>query len=525
MKTKYYILLITLFCGHFSISSQYTYWTYDGSDLQNTNDIISVVGKLRDTTFQTIGGVSMNGVRGYTATHSIATGQLISSQYSDHGTFSFFGASGDSYLSWHFMPDGGFVTVRAIITENGDQPVYIRFAPNMDTLWVNQPTTWVDPFGQSGQNLPVFMLPLWNGQLLSVTFTRVSPLLNFFRFLTHDPETGVILTDHLWNRQDVDFDNTIYGAGITGAIQTDEDSIFAWGRYSRYALPNDRNEPLIAKFDLNGNMGNHKLLDLDDPNTAIDIASLAVLNADTIEFFYSDGIQGPEGFNYTPFTAQLKVKRLYKETLEEFDEIVIPLASMDNLWLTGASFSKVIRTQDGGFLAAIEYRLEGNNIYTYLIKLDSNFSVEWNRMTLSEITGGWVRGVLLECSDRSIINGGGLLESLQSNYSDYFIKLDACGYTVPSDCPEFVSVADGEIVKEGFRLWPNPGTGAVNAIVPTGATRLQVVDAAGREVYSDPLYYPRQTWHLEHLPVGVYTFIVHSEKGQRFAQRWAKTSE
>jgi hypothetical protein len=523
MNRAYFILCINMLFFFGELCSQYNYWVYDGHSPLNTHSFGSVVGVLQDTTFRTYGYYVDSGTHGYSGVHSIATGQKVDSMISSHITYGYLAGSGDLRLSWHSLPDGGFLTVRAIPTDNSDQPMYIRFDTNLDTLWVNLPSEWEDPYGPSGQNLPIFMLPLWSGEFLSVTFTRVSPSLNFMRFLTHDTETGAILTDHLWNREDVDFDNTISGTGIVGAIQTDVDSVFAWGSYDRDSFPELRFEPFIAKFDFYGNMGNYKLLDLGDAGSAIDIASLATVDADTINFFYTDGILDSEGFNFTPFTAQLKVKRLIKNTLEEFEEITIPWSGLENLWVDVAGVEKVTRTEDDGYLISAGYREDLFYASVYLLKLNENFEVEWERLIRSGVDGFFTSSMLHECMDRSIIFGGGLQTSSNSSYaSDYFIKLDACGYMVPSDCPEFVSVADGEIRQEGFRLWPNPGTGAVDAIVPFNARRLQVVDASGRCVYTEDLYYPRQTWQLTHLPNGVYTFIVHTEDGRKHHQRWVK---
>ena len=509
-----------------SSSSQYTYWTYNGEGVNPFGYVISIKGFLEDSTFRMIGARFEDGQRAYEAVHSSTSGVLVSSKSSDYRDFAFLGASGYSPSSFFKLPDNGYLIVRSVLVNGYGYPKYLRFDANLDTVWVREPVTFEDPFGPSFQNGPLFMTPLENGRYFSLTSTRVTNSGRYLRFLQHDVETGDIVADHLWDVDEVNFDGSIYGTSLFNGVQFAPDSLLAWGNYSRYVLSDDPLQTFIANFDLEGNLGHYRLMDIDAAVPSKDLEAVGLLQDGVFNYFFPNGVGiSPESSSVGfPLEVELRVQRFDPSTLEVLEDIHIPFPPVDNLWLYSAGFSQVIATDDGGYLGnfiVIDESIDGNSD-TYLIKLNENMELEWYRPLLLDIHR-WTSTVLLEDSDRSIIVGGGVVETIiGSTQYDYFIKLDACGYMVPSDCPEFVSVADGEIRREGFRLWPNPGTGAVDAIVPFNARQLQVVDASGRCVYTEDLYYPRQTWQLTHLPNGVYTFIVHTEDGRKHHQRWVK---
>lgn len=375
----------------------------------------------------------------------------------------------------------------------------------------------------------MFMTPLSNGRYLSLTSTRVTNAGRYFRFLQHNIVTGDIVADHLWDLDEVNFDGSIYGTGAYDGVQFATDSMLIWGTYLREVDSFNPTQTFIANYDLQGNLGEYRLMDIDADTASKDITGVGLLEDGVFSYFFSNGKAISED-NWPipfPFIVELRIRRFDPSSLNIIEDVHVPFPPIDSVWLYTAGFVQVLKTADGGYLSTVAVKDEDiqGNIDTYLLKLNESLEVEWYRPLLLDVND-WISTVLLEGTDRSIIVGGGMLETaIGSIQHDYFIKLDACGYTVPSDCPEFVSVADGEIVKEGFRLWPNPGTGTVDAIVPANAKRLRVVDTFSRQVFTEALYYPRQTWYLERLPVGVYTFIVYVQDGQKYHQPWVKSSD
>jgi hypothetical protein len=103
----------------------------------------------------------------------------------------------------------------------------------------------------------------------------------------------------------------------------------------------------------------------------------------------------------------------------------------------------------------------------------------------------------------------------------WLLKLDACGYEEPSDCPPVVSVSNTTEVP-GFDTWPNPFRNNLKAKLPANAKRVQWLDATGRLVHSENVYYPNQEWNLRHLPIGLYHMQVLLEDGGVISQKVMK---
>jgi hypothetical protein len=516
-----FFLMAGLLLTTVTMNSQYTYWTYNGEGVNPFGYVTSMKGIVEDTTFRTFGARAENGQRAYEAIHSVNTGNLLSFKSSQYADNAYLGASGFTPLSYHYLADGGYLVARSIVNSFGLGSLkYIRFDSNLDTLWVSQPETYNDPFGESTDNTPLFITPLSDGRYASVLFTRVGNP-RYLRFLTHDIETGAILSDHLWDPEEVDADGTITSMAPYGGIQLEDDSLLLWGRYNKDQLPGDRTQVFLAKFSVDGNLGSYNLTQFDDPTPAFDSNGVIIPRDDELLLFYLDGQAIFENTFTYPNQSVFKVDRYSKSDLQLINGVFVTTPEFNDQWLMAASIIECLPSSDGGFIVTSLACPENFNCDYFVLKLNSNFELEW-KTTLLTNNDSWV-SMILECPDRDIIVGGGRLEfPVNDVQRDHFIKLDACGYMVPSDCPEFVSVADGEIRQEGFRLWPNPGTGAVDAIVPFNARQLQVVEASGRCVYTEDLYYPRQTWQLTHLPNGVYTFIVHTEDGGKHHQRWVK---
>lgn len=102
----------------------------------------------------------------------------------------------------------------------------------------------------------------------------------------------------------------------------------------------------------------------------------------------------------------------------------------------------------------------------------------------------------------------------------WLLKIDACGYEQPSGCPPTVGVAEQQQPK--MQIWPNPFTSTFNAILPNDAKKISIIDATGRIVFEENVFYPNQTWNLSSLSVGVYVMSVQMENGMTLSERIVK---
>jgi hypothetical protein len=103
----------------------------------------------------------------------------------------------------------------------------------------------------------------------------------------------------------------------------------------------------------------------------------------------------------------------------------------------------------------------------------------------------------------------------------WLLKLDACGYEEPSDCPPVVGVSNSAEVPN-FNAWPNPFHSHLKAQLPANANRVDWIDATGRLVHSENVYYPYQEWNLTTLPIGVYHMQVVLEDGGVLSKKVVK---
>ena len=510
------VFVIVFACLSLTVSGQYTYWTYDGAEAFPEANMFVYRGFVEDSVFRVIGSLANSGMRGYQGTFKLSDGSRITGETSEYFDYCYPAAGGFLPQSFIPMSDGGYITMRNEVLPSGwDWPRYIRFDANLDTLWVKINLPFNDLDGPSIANTAVFIAPIDDDRFLSVCFVPGQE----YRFTTHSVHTGEVLTNGLWDRFEISTEEEEYIGSIQGGVLTEDDSVFVWGGYYHY-VPDIRYQLFYAKFDLLGNLGSYYLSDPEETDLVRDTEGEALLEADVLTFFYSNGI-ATQGLLMDPYTCQLKARRLHSSNLSLIEEVHIPFPPVDGVTLYNFGLLNIEPTLDEGYLASAYIRLSYDTWVYYAMKITEGLELDWYTELLPESGSDFGALIVNECSDRSIIVGGYSRPPF-SLPREYYIKLDACGYMVPSDCPEFVSVADGEIRQQGFRLWPNPGTGAVDAIVPFNARQLQVVDASGRCVYTEDLYYPRQTWQLTHLPNGVYTFIVHTEDGRKHHQRWVK---
>ena len=103
----------------------------------------------------------------------------------------------------------------------------------------------------------------------------------------------------------------------------------------------------------------------------------------------------------------------------------------------------------------------------------------------------------------------------------WLLKLDACGYEEPSDCPPVVSVGNGKEIP-GFNVWPNPFRSQLKAQLPANTKRVDWLDATGRLVHTERVFYPYQEWNLSALPIGIYHMKVVLEDGRVLSKKVVK---
>ncbi|MEN9639803.1 MAG: Secretion system C-terminal sorting domain [Bacteroidota bacterium] len=130
----------------------------------------------------------------------------------------------------------------------------------------------------------------------------------------------------------------------------------------------------------------------------------------------------------------------------------------------------------------------------------------------------------METADNGILCYGisdYLTEENMQLIDTWLLKLDACGYEEPSECPPVVSVGNGTAISS-FNAWPNPFRNQLKAQLPVNAKRVDWLDATGRLVHSEMVYYPNQEWNLSAMPIGIYHMQVVLEDGRVLSKKVVK---
>ncbi len=195
-------------------------------------------------------------------------------------------------------------------------------------------------------------------------------------------------------------------------------------------------------------------------------------------------------------------------------------------WLRNLYFRAVIEDQQHNILVLGGARLHDQTVpnkLNIITKFDAQHQIIWQQ---EYYTDNYSEDPFTNENLFDIIQtpDGGYAatgETMGTSQDHWLLKLDACGYEVPSGCPPVVGVAEQQ-PQPTMQLWPNPFHFQLKAVLPNNATSMSIIDATGRIVFEEQVFYPNQTWNLSSLSDGVYVMSVELESGIIVSERIVK---
>jgi hypothetical protein len=299
------------------------------------------------------------------------------------------------------------------------------------------------------------------------------------------------------------------------------------------------NDYFIATASTAGEAGKHALIKLDHNANIID--SLQFGNPDYSQNQYFNGdieftilengnilILYSWGNYYYFFPNQNAQQTMYTAIVDpETFEVLYnaPIESpIDGIMLEGViSLFHSIRTYNGENAFIFKYySLPTLNGHQCLWQINDEGQTSWFREYLSPLEHPYdILHQAISTSDGGILCHGSCLPADLQQEDLWLLKLDACGYEEPSDCPPVVGVSNSVEVPN-FNAWPNPFRTQIKAQLPANSKRVDWIDATGRLVHSENVYYPYQEWNLSTLPIGVYHMQVVLEDGGVLSKKVVK---
>jgi hypothetical protein len=149
---------------------------------------------------------------------------------------------------------------------------------------------------------------------------------------------------------------------------------------------------------------------------------------------------------------------------------------------------------------------------------------------------------LLGCSGaiNLTVEGSGPFSFCWSGTNDYSSFDEDIDGLCPGEYTVIITDANGSIIADSFivdlaglgtkinstqisfNAWPNPFRSQLKAQLPANTKRVDWLDATGRLVHSEKVYYPYQEWNLSNLPIGVYHMQVVLNDGRVLSKKVVK---
>jgi hypothetical protein len=291
-----------------------------------------------------------------------------------------------------------------------------------------------------------------------------------------------------------------------------EDHIIATG---------DDTAPFVLKMDMEGNILDSLHFGLTENRT--NSGSGTMINDSTFQFIYSQATEYMQS-NSQPINYSIRVAQI---DLDDFtiiqDQAVDFLDSELPQFAFG--FVKSIRNQNNQMVTCgvLMHELNYLTQESFVCAIDPTGEIAWQNFYSPEVidTTYHFNDIILTSDGGYLLTGQAGDEYPQLNTHTWLLKLDACGYEEPSDCPPAVSVGLGTEIPS-FNAWPNPFRSQLKAQLPANTKRVDWLDATGRLVHSEKVYYPYQEWNLSALPIGVYHMQVVLEDGRVLSKKVVK---
>lgn len=388
-----------------------------------------------------------------------------------------------------------------------------------DTIWSRKyselvPSTCNDDLKLWGVN----HLP--NGNILVIGERKYTDFAiedsTFKAYVEIDRTNGDVLQYH---ENEKTYDTFFLGSNkIDGFRILDENTILHWGKTNHN--PNNSPQRFVKKTDRYGNF----IDSLQFGNPEFDergFSALELLQGDSAVFMFMHSVDYLGGTSYTikPRLVFIKVS-----TMEVLDEIEYDIPFIDaNIW-GSASFQSIIQTTGNEIVASFDITPTSNYVQTGIVKLSSTGEIIWWNLYEPNINTESFELLydVVEGSDGGYAAVGMMILSLGSPSKQWLLKIDACGYEEPIDCPEVI--VDGIAVKShsSFTAWPNPFNRELKANLPEDAVLVEWLDMSGRIIHSEKVFYPKQSFNLSKLAEGNYMMRVVMQDGTSSVKRVMK---
>jgi hypothetical protein len=291
-----------------------------------------------------------------------------------------------------------------------------------------------------------------------------------------------------------------------------EDHIIATG---------DDTAPFVIKMDMEGNILDSLHFGLTENRT--NSGSGVMINDSTMQFIYSQATEYMQS-NSQPINYDIHVAKINLNDFTIIEDQIIDFMQ-SNTPQFAFLFGKSIINNNHQMVTcgALMHEQDLLTRESFVCAVNANGEIAWQNFYSPEVID-----TIYHFNDIILTSDGGYLltgqtgdEYPQLNTHTWLLKLDACGYEEPSDCPPVVSV-NNNIEAPQFHAWPNPFHQQLKAQLPANAQRVDWLDATGRLVHSENVYYPYQEWNLGALPIGVYHMQVILEDGRMVSKKVVK---
>jgi hypothetical protein len=279
--------------------------------------------------------------------------------------------------------------------------------------------------------------------------------------------------------------------------------------------------PFVLKMDMQGNILDSLHFGLTENRT--NSGSGTMINDSTFQFIYSQATEYMQS-NSQPILYTIRVAQIDLNDFTIIQDQAINFLESDQPQFAYQFGKSILNTNQqmvtcGGLLHESDWLTQES----FVCAIDSDGETSWQFFYSPEVID-----TIYNFNDIILTSDGGYLltgqtgdEYPQLNTHTWLLKLDACGYEEPSDCPPVVGVSNSAEVPS-FNAWPNPFRSQLKAQLPANANHVDWLDATGRLVHSEKVYYPYQEWNLGALPIGVYHMQVILEDGRVASKKVVK---
>ncbi len=276
--------------------------------------------------------------------------------------------------------------------------------------------------------------------------------------------------------------------------------------------------PFIQRTNIQGDPEQEIFL-ADEPYGWAETSGAALIEEENNQMIYIHAVPTYYTMNLGHGYFDLKCSKIGIEPLEIIEDITIEIPEItDTTKFAGIGITKILKGQDGGYI--ISLILEFQNAYTLVVKLDDTLNLDWYRFFYPP---GWNESTFAYSADMTKTFDGGY--ALGGDVSidgqpQWIVKIDACGYDAPSNCPPIVSVK--EFARNEMRLWPNPVNQTLHLQVDTKPTQIKLTDITGRVLHLSTNHNLVQEWDMSTIPEGLYLMEVVFESGAKMVERLVK---